>query len=383
MGTKILYGRKVFNVLIKMRWSIFSLALSSYKNPLIAIKGLRALMKLRKNVKGNKKIKKLVLHNGSYYFGTYVPPGNSSLFKQFVIKELNKFKPTKLESNRFNNIFFAITKKCPLKCSHCFEWEQLNKKEVLEIEKIYEILDNLSEFGFNQLILSGGEPMVRIEWIYKILSHLNNKVHCWVFTSGYNLNLENAINLKNKGLKGVHISLDHYNKDFHNKFRGNENSYDWVINGVKNANKAGLLVCLSVCVTKEIANKNDLTNYMLLAKELSVGFVQFLEPKAVGHFKGKDVLLDYKQIELIEHFFKLYNTDKDYREFPIIMYHGYHQRRIGCFNAGHIGLYINTDGNINACPFCHTNGNDINLNMKEQISQITKKGCVEYGAIEL
>ena len=383
MATKILFGRQVFHIRLKMRWYIFMLALSSYKNPITAIKGLMYLIKIRKNVKGNKVIKKLVYHDGAYYFGAYVPPWNSKLFKHFVIDKLNKFKPSNLKSNRFNNIFFAITKKCPLQCAHCFEWDELNKKEVLELDKIFEILNNLEEFGYNQLILSGGEPMTRLDWIYKILSHLKNNVNCWIFTSGYNLNREHAIKLKNEGLKGVFISLDHYEKELHNEFRGNEKSYEWVINGVKNANEAGLLVCLSLCVTKEIANKKDLMNYLSFAKKMGVGFVQFLEPKAVGHFKGKDVLLNGTQIELLEDIYQLYNTDKDYKKYPIIMYHGYHQRRIGCFNAGYMGLYINTDGNLNACPFCHSIENNGNSNIKEQINNIVERGCIEYGSIEL
>ena len=89
------------------------------------------------------------------------------------------------------------------------------------------------------------------------------------------------------------------------------------------------------------------------------------------------------QIELLEDIYQLYNTDKDYKKYPIIMYHGYHQRRIGCFNAGYMGLYINTDGNLNACPFCHSIENNGNYNIKEQINHIVERGCIEYGAIEL
>ena len=94
----------------------------------------------RLQVIGNKVIKKLVYHDGAYYFGAYVPPWNSKLFKHFVIDKLNTFKPSNVKSNRFNNIFFAITKKCPLQCAHCFEWDELNKKEVLGLDKIFEIL---------------------------------------------------------------------------------------------------------------------------------------------------------------------------------------------------------------------------------------------------
>lgn len=383
MTAKILYGSQVSYIRIKMRWRIFLLALISYKNPITALKGLGYLLKMRKNVKGNQVIKKLVLHNGAYYFGAYVPPWNSPHFRDFVINNLNNFKPSRLKTNRFNNIFFAITKKCTLQCAHCFEWDELNKKETLDIEKINEILIDLEQYGYNQLIISGGEPMIKLDWVLKILSQVALKVNCWVFTSGYNLSLENANKLKYEGLKGVYISLDHYNKKLHNTFRGNEKSFDWVLSAIQNANKADLLVCLSLCVTKEMATKEHLENYMSLAKELGVSFVQLLEPKPVGHFKGKDVLLNTDQIALLEGFYQLYNTHKSFKEYPIIMYHGYHQRRIGCFNAGHIGLYINTDGVINACPFCHLTENNKDITFEEKLNSVIETGCVEYGVMEM
>ena len=122
---------------------------------------------------------------------------------------------------------------------------------------------------------------------------------------------------------------------------------------------------------------------MSLAKELGVSFVQFLEPKSVGHFKGKDLLLNTDQIALLEEIYQLYNTHKSFKEYPVIMYHGYHQRRIGCFNAGHYGLYINTDGAINACPFCHSTENNIDASIEEKLNNVLETGCVEYGVMEM
>jgi MoaA/NifB/PqqE/SkfB family radical SAM enzyme len=225
--------------------------------------------------------------------------------------------------------------------------------------------------------------MVRVDWILDILADWGKQINCWVFTSGFNLNLENARMMKDSGLKGVFISLDHHNKKLHNAFRGNDRSYDWVMQGIQNAKEADLLVCLSLCVTKEIVTPTDLANYMELGKNRNVDFVQFLEPKPVGHYTGKDVLLDQEQVGLLEQCYQKYNTSRAYKDFPVIMYHGYHQRRIGCFNAGQYGLYINTDGHINACPFCQSHNENSNTSILNQLESVSEKGCVEYGTVTM
>ena len=79
----------------------------------------------------------------------------------------------------------------------------------------------------------------------------------------------------------------------------------------------------------------------------------------------------------------MYNTHKSYKEYPIIMYHGFHQRRIGCFNAGYFGLYINTDGDMNACPFCHSGANIKDITFEEKLNKVIEAGCVEYGVMEI
>ena len=96
----------------------------------------------------------------------------------------------------------------------------LNKKEHLDPQKIDFILKEIDKLGYNQLILTGGEPMVRLNWVEQIVGDWSNKVNCWMFTSGFDLSLENSRRLKSAGLKGVFISLDHHDKVLHNTFRG-------------------------------------------------------------------------------------------------------------------------------------------------------------------
>jgi MoaA/NifB/PqqE/SkfB family radical SAM enzyme len=119
--------------------------------------------------------------------------------------------------------------------------------------------------------------------------------------------------------------------------------------------------------------------YAELAKKMGVSFIQILEPKAVGHYKGQDVALTVEQEKIIESFYLKMNYDKKYRQYPIICYHGYYQRKVGCFAAGDRNLYIDTDGDMHACPFCQTKmGSALSQDVAHYITQLQSKGCHSF-----
>jgi MoaA/NifB/PqqE/SkfB family radical SAM enzyme len=97
---------------------------------------------------------------------------------------------------------------------------------------------------------------------------------------------------------------------------------------------------------------------MVFAKSLGVQFVQVLEPRQVGHYADKEVLLDEHHITLLEQTFTKMNHAPEYSNHPTLLYHGYHQRRVGCF-SGSRSVYIDSAGDVHACPFCHTKSYNI------------------------
>ena len=149
------------------------------------------------------------------------------------------------------------------------------------------------------------------------------------------------------------VSIDHYLPEMHNLFRGNDSSFEGAVNAVKEAKLAGMVVSISVCATKSFIEGGHLLPYMDFAKDLGAHFVQVLEPKNVGHYNDKDVLLAARHINELDTVFKLVNHSKAYRQYPTMLYHGYHQRRVGCF-SGSRSVYIDSIGDVHACPFCHT-----------------------------
>lgn len=364
----------------RLKCSLLNIAISCYRNPLDWVRSLRYLVRLRRRFLGDNRLKKMVNIDGRYYMGLYTPGWKSAVYNQFIASQLNDFKPLdKGKANRFNSIFLAITKKCALQCEHCFEWDNLNKKETLTDSELKRIVQKFQCKGVSQIHLSGGEPLLKIDTLISILNQGNKSTDFWVLTSGFKLTYTNARRLKNAGLRGVIISLDHFIPEKHNDFRRFKDAYYWVEEAVKNGNENKLVTALSLCATREFVTEENLMAYMELAKRLQVSFIQILEPKAVGHYANKDVSLRIDQITHLEKFFLKMNFDSAYHAYPIITYHAYYQRRQGCFSAGKKGLYIDTDGDMNACPFCHKKtGNVLDDTFDKNLEVLKSEGCPSF-----
>jgi len=201
-------------------------------------------------------------------------------------------------------------------------------------------------------MFSGGEPMLRYNDLVKVLEAAHETSDFWVITSGIGVNEKRMEGLKKAGLSGLMVSLDHHDALFHDQFRGFESSYTRAIQAVISANKTGLVSALSICVNRKFLNEKFLIEYMDLAKNLGVSFVQILEPRASGRYENQSIAISEDQKKVIDDIYLSYNRMSKYDSYPIIIYHGHHQRKVGCFGGGDEFMYIDTDGDAHICPFC-------------------------------
>ena len=364
---------------MRLRLRMAGVVLSHYRYPLLSFRILRRLAAHRREISGEK-IRKMVRVDGRYYWDLYVPGYGSPALNGFFYGEAARLSPGGKPAPRFNNVMVAMTKKCPLRCEHCFEWDALNKPATLTAADFREIIRKMQQRGTGQIQLSGGEPLMEMDLLLDLLTHADPGTDFWLFTSGFGLSQENATKLKNAGLTGVIVSLDHHDPDWHNRFRGSAEAYDWVIRAVKNAADVKLVTALSLCATPGFISETNLHHYALLAKEMGVGFIQVLEPRATGHYRGRDLTLSPGQLQLLADFFLRMNSDPAYLDFPIVCYHGYYQRKVGCFGSADRSVYIDTDGDLHACPFCRRkSGNTLGEDLERSIETLRMSGCSHFG----
>jgi MoaA/NifB/PqqE/SkfB family radical SAM enzyme len=346
----IIYGLHKSIIKFCMWMNVLLLSFIYYKNPIKAFTTLNKLRKTRRDFRGNSTVLKYAKANGKYFFTFNAPGFPSKAFNNYI---LNNIKRTDdYQKPVLDTLVFGITKKCGYQCEHCFEWDALNKPETLSRENLLSVIRSFQQLGITQLQLSGGEPLNRFDDIIYILQHIKKGTEVWLYTSGYHFTTDRAAALKYEGLKGITVSLDHWIPELHNNFRGKKNAFEWAEKAVANAKANGLVICLSLCATKNFITRENLVEYAKLAKNWGASFIQILEPRAVGHYVGKDVLVTDEQVKLLEDFFAEYNYNTTYRSYPLIIYHGFYSRHVACGGSAKHYVYIDTDGDVHNCPFC-------------------------------
>jgi len=230
--------------------------------------------------------------------------------------------------------------------------------------------------AISQVQISGGEPMTRFEDLLTIIKETDKSTDTWLLTSGYNLTFQNALKLKKAGLTGVRISIDHWEAEKHNEFRGNKKAFAWAIDAAENCRKAGLATGLAICAIKEFLSDAFLMKYLEFARSLKASFIFLLEPRETGHFKNRDVILPDESVRCLENFYLKVSSSPEFEKYPALFFPGFHQRRIGCFGAGVRYLYIDSEGSVHACPFCQGKmGDSLKDDLTLLVPLISRKGC--------
>lgn len=354
--------------------NIFIVALRQFKNPLTAFRKMRALKRLGNKYRNQQHLPKYVRSGKRYFINFNTPGWPSPAFNRYATHQLKRFTDNGADS--IHTLVFAITKKCGFQCEHCCEWLNLNKPETLSREELLLVVHRFHRLGIAQVQLSGGEPLNRLADVYYLLDNIPKGIDCWLYTTGYSLTAEKAATLKKHGLTGITISLDHCEEEKHNSFRGVKDAYQKALLAADYAREAGLLICFSLCATREFISTKNLLDYATLARQYGVSFIQILEPKAVGHYAGKDVLLKKEHQQLLEEFFNTFNYNAAYTSYPTIVYHDYNKRRFGCSGSGVDYVYADTDGDIHNCPFCQLKlFSAFDDDLPELLNQMKSKGC--------
>lgn len=333
----------------------------------------------REKVNGFKKLPKYYRANGRFFMSMNIPGFPSKAFRQFIRNELNIAAPFNGRHHHLQLAVFSVTSKCPLHCLHCFEWERIQGTEYLCLDQLLQIQHNVEAYGVCQIQYTGGEPMVRLNDLTELIRATLPTTDTWIFSSGFNFSPENALRLKKAGLTGVILSLDHWKAEEHNHFRQSDQAFNQVISAAENIVKADLALSLSLCPSRDFVTRENLFTYLFLARKLNAGFIQILEPRKTGRYKDKDISLNQDQLTVLEEFTMEANNNTKYRDMPTVLFPGYHQRKFGCSGAGHRFLYIDTQGNAHACPFCQGSvGNCLEKDFSLLIDDLKSTGCHEF-----
>lgn len=383
-GARRVRGLRKAWVLARMFTRVALIAFHTRRNPLHALRALRRLHGVMQNqqwttpTRRRRRIwtaQKFVSVSGRHFWDLFAPGWPSVAFDRCIERELERVDPLG-RPHALNTVIVAITRRCPLKCEHCFEWDTLNHPEALSTSELREIVQRLQQRGTAQFIFSGGEPLRRFDDLLALCCLASVESDVWVQTAGIGLTAEKAGRLRQAGAAGISLSLDHCDAAEHDRFRGLPGSFTAVERAARHAREAGLLVSLSLCPTRSFTTRENLDRYAGLAQSLGASFIQILEPKAVGRYAGQDITLDASERRCLEEFCERLNGDRAFRDYPSVEYMDWGARALGCCGAGDRYAYIDTAGGLHACPFCPAPGlNVLGQDIHTAISVLQDAGC--------
>jgi len=148
-------------------------------------------------------------------------------------------------------IFWELTKKCNLACVHCrAEAEDVDFSGELAMDDIKMVIDDITSFASPILVLTGGEPLYRVD-VFDIAAYAVQKgLQVALATNGTLIDEEKALKIKDAHISRVSISVDGRDAESHDSFRGIPGSFDRALKGARLLKKAGVAFQFNVTLTK-------------------------------------------------------------------------------------------------------------------------------------
>ncbi len=177
-----------------------------------------------------------------------------------------------------------ITRRCNLRCKHCFVGEGLSAE--LPFELIYKALKEFEEIQGLRVLITGGEPLLHREFekINELLSELSlRKI---LFTNG--LLLSDKF-LKHLNVEEIQISLDGMEHG-HNSLRG-DNTFSKTLEGIKRAIDYGFDVSIATVIHKENLEEFDELEKLMKSIKIREWTIDAITPKGNLKFNEDFVVL--------------------------------------------------------------------------------------------
>ncbi len=206
---------------------------------------------------------------------------------------------------------WSITGACNLKCRHCFMSAPHAKHGSPTHEQIINIADQLAECGVFSVGLTGGEPLIRSDFM-EIIDALNEREIGVVdiYTNGWLVD-EAFLDALEERRVHPHFQLSYDGIGMHDFLRGIEGAEERTINALKLLQERDYGVSVSMCLHKK--NRDLLRESVKLLAKYGVESVKCGSMMELGEWMSPDVrdlhLSRQEELETIEEYIPQYFED--------------------------------------------------------------------------
>lgn len=185
-------------------------------------------------------------------------------------------------------VVWNITRRCNLKCVHCYAHaKDLSFKNELSTKEGKILLDDLAQFGVPVILFSGGEPTIRKDLPELAAYAVSKGMRAVISTNGTLISQKMARILKDIGLSYVGISIDGM-EEINDRFRGVKGAFNAALEGIKNCKDAGIKVGLRFTINR--FNADEIPKIFKLLEDMEIPRACFYHLVYAG--RGTDLIKD-------------------------------------------------------------------------------------------
>ena len=184
-------------------------------------------------------------------------------------------------------VSYAVTKACNLRCLHCHVEARDAMANELNLKEAMHAIDEMALLGTEALIFSGGEPLLRKDFILALAEHcVDVGIIPAMLTNGVLINHKVAWELKDAGIMAVGIPLDSIIPENHDKLRNVPGTFNKAVKAVRACLDVDLEVVITTMALKDTFD--DMPKRIDFIANLGVNQVAVYDLVPVG--RGKDIM---------------------------------------------------------------------------------------------
>ena len=230
-------------------------------------------------------------------------------------------------------LLFDPTSACNLHCTGCWAAEYGHQMN-LSYEDMDRIVTQAEELGIHAFLMTGGEPTVRMNDIWKLCEKHNHSFFS-AFTNGTLIDDKFCENMLRLGNFTVNISVEGFQNV--NDARRGAGDFEKVMKAMDCLKAHRLAFGTSICYTS--ANYKVVTSdeFLDMLIEHGVKWAWYFHYMPVGNAASTDLLLTPEQREYMYH--RVFQNDGEFIH--------------GCIAGGRVYCHINPNGDVEPCVFIH------------------------------
>ena len=246
-------------------------------------------------------------------------------------------------------LLFDPTSACNLHCTGCWAAEYGHQMN-LSYEDMDRIVTQAEELGIHAFLMTGGEPTVRMNDIWKLCEKHNHSFFS-AFTNGTLIDDKFCENMLRLGNFTVNISVEGFQNV--NDARRGAGDFEKVMKAMDCLKAHRLAFGTSICYTS--ANYKVVTSdeFLDMLIEHGVKWAWYFHYMPVGNAASTDLLLTPEQREYMYHRIREIRGYEGGKPIMVVDFQNDGEFIHGCIAGGRVYCHINPNGDVEPCVFIH------------------------------